>query len=206
MNKRKKAVVVEDLYRKESRYSIVAWIKKVFRKYNDFKGRARRKEYWLFFIAVSLLNLVGLACDVAIISSTQYQTYYGFYIIASLLTITPLLAVGARRLHDIGRSGWWQSLAVIPSILCVGVLIVKSTYAINSGIKPEDSLSTQAVAIATTFVLSGWVTIITLLLLNTSPRMNQYGIPAKPLGKREVFQKKEKPDPLNIDKKDALLK
>lgn len=192
--------VVEDMYKKESRYSAVAWVKKAVNKYSDFKGRARRKEYWLFFIAAALLNIIALVCDLAIIGFTEYQTYYGLYIAASLLSITPLLAAGSRRLHDIGRTGWWQLLWVIPFLLCVVALVIANMYAIKSDIKPEDVVSIEATAIATSFVIGGWLVITTLLLINTSPRMNQYGIPAKPLGKRELFEQRKRSDILNIDK------
>ena len=47
----------------------------------------------------------------------------GLYIIASLATLLPSLAVGARRLHDTNRSGWWQLLWIIPLIGWIIVII-----------------------------------------------------------------------------------
>ncbi len=61
----------------------------------DFRGRAARNEFWWFFLFVTLLGWLVSANGVL-------QTIWW------LLTLCPLLAVGARRLHDIGRSGWWQ--------------------------------------------------------------------------------------------------
>lgn len=77
-------------------------IKLCFQKYADFSGRAKRPEYWWFalfcFLGALILELAG--------------TYVSWAF--SLVTLLPSLAVGARRLHDIGKSGWWQLLWLIP--------------------------------------------------------------------------------------------
>ncbi|ABM00836.1 DUF805 domain-containing protein [Shewanella amazonensis] len=92
-------------------YYIGAW-----KKYADFTGRARRKEYWMFIlfnlIVSVVLNLVDMALGSMLISSLY-----------SLAILLPSLAIGARRLHDTGRSGWWQLIALIP-IIGIIVLIV----------------------------------------------------------------------------------
>ena len=67
-------------------------------QYATFSGRAARSEYWWFLLfqvlVMGIFSLLG-------------ETVYG---IAALLLLLPALAVGARRLHDVGRSGWWQLL------------------------------------------------------------------------------------------------
>lgn len=75
-----------------------------FKKYAEFNGRALRSEYWWFALAVFLVSLV-----LTVISSTLSNLF-------SLATLLPSLAVGARRLHDTNRSGWWQLLWLIPII------------------------------------------------------------------------------------------
>jgi uncharacterized membrane protein YhaH (DUF805 family) len=67
-------------------------------QYATFAGRASRSEYWWFF----LFQVVVL-----IIASMLGDVVYGLVTLALLL---PALAVGTRRLHDIGRTGWWQLL------------------------------------------------------------------------------------------------
>ena len=79
-------------------------------RYADFHGRSRRSEYWWFFLFNILVNivlnlLVGIAAIFAILS-----------LIVSLGLLIPAIAVGVRRLHDIGKSGWWLLLAFIPII------------------------------------------------------------------------------------------
>lgn len=73
-----------------------------FRKYADFTGRATRSEYWWWMLFVFLASFF-----LSMIS----ETVSGLFSLAVLL---PSLAVAARRLHDIDRSGWWQLIALIP--------------------------------------------------------------------------------------------
>lgn len=77
-------------------------------KYVDFSGRARRSEYWWFYLAVILVTVVGAIIDAVIGTSGVFQ------LIASLAVILPGLAAGVRRLHDTDRSGWMMLLGLIP--------------------------------------------------------------------------------------------
>ncbi|MFG6485377.1 DUF805 domain-containing protein [Roseateles sp. BYS78W] len=86
-------------------------IKTCFNKYADFSGRASRPEYWWFAL------FVFLGCVVTSLVS------HWLYIAFALGTLVPQLAAAARRLHDTGRSGWWQLIALIPLIGTI-VLIV----------------------------------------------------------------------------------
>ena len=79
-------------------------IKICFKKYADFEGRARRSEFWWWYLFTFLVGLVP---------------YLGW--IASLAFLLPSIAVGVRRLHDTGRSGWLYLLTLIP---CVGSIIL----------------------------------------------------------------------------------
>ena len=81
-------------------------------KYADFTGRATRAEYWWFFLAV----LIGSAA-----ASAAHPALYGLFSVAALL---PLLAVGARRLHDTNRSGWWQLLGLVPFGIIVVIILL----------------------------------------------------------------------------------
>ena len=74
-------------------------------KYADFNGRASRPEFWWFVLACFIVNVLMGAIFRGWISS-----------IISLALLVPSIAVGARRLHDIGKSGWLQLIAIIPII------------------------------------------------------------------------------------------
>ncbi len=102
------------------------WFLKVVRdNYANFKGRARRKEYWMFtlfyviFLAIAAVLDALLGLDFTIGSSSL--GYGWLYTLFSLAVLIPSLAVGARRLHDTGKSGWWQLIGILPVI---GVIIL----------------------------------------------------------------------------------
>jgi uncharacterized membrane protein YhaH (DUF805 family) len=75
-------------------------------KYADFKGRARRKEYWSFMVLVAVLFAAAYAIE-NLLQLRGAQGYGPLTIVFQLAVLLPTLAVGVRRLHDIGRSGWW---------------------------------------------------------------------------------------------------
>ena len=99
------------------------WYLKVLKNYVGFSGRARRKEYWLFVlfniifavVAMILDNMLGLASK-----EYGYGPIYGLYALAVFL---PGLAVSVRRLHDIGKSGWWLLIALIPIVGAIMLII-----------------------------------------------------------------------------------
>lgn len=88
-----------------------------FKQYTNFDGRASRSEYWWFFLFGLLGGWILYAVD-----STQ-TLYYIF----TLGVILPSLAVGARRLHDIGKSGWWQLVCLIPIIGFIVLVVFFTT-------------------------------------------------------------------------------
>ncbi|GAA4890624.1 DUF805 domain-containing protein [Actinomycetospora straminea] len=106
------------------------WYLKVLKQYADFNGRARRTEFWMFVLFNILAAIVLSIIDVLIGTASFSSTGTGFAMSGGLLTtiyqlavLIPSLAVGARRLHDTGRSGWWQLLALIPIVGAI-ILIV----------------------------------------------------------------------------------
>lgn len=101
------------IYAEEERYNVVDWTKKVIlNNYANFGGRARRKEYWFFNLGYFALSIIAVILDV-IIGTEEYGL---LQTLLSLALFIPTIAVGSRRLHDIGRSGWWQLLWFIPII------------------------------------------------------------------------------------------
>jgi uncharacterized membrane protein YhaH (DUF805 family) len=105
------------------------WYLKVLRQYADFTGRARRKEYWMFTLVSFIISVVlaildgmlGLESNVGAFNFGLLVDLYG------LAVLLPTLAVGARRLHDIGRSGWWLLLGIIPVIGAIVLIVFFAT-------------------------------------------------------------------------------
>jgi len=87
-------------------------------KYATFSGRAARSEYWWFalfsFVASLILNVI----DIMLFGN---ESLMSIDLIFSLAILLPSIAVGVRRLHDLGRSGWWLLIILIPLI---GILIL----------------------------------------------------------------------------------
>ena len=89
----------------------------LIKKYATFNGRAGLSEYWWFILFLTLGNLVFSGLD-SYLGTTAGFMYQGnieiktslFNGIFSLLTFVPSIAVAARRLHDVNKSGWWQLL------------------------------------------------------------------------------------------------
>lgn len=116
----------ENLYSKESNYGMVEWTKKVLSNYATFEGRARRKEYWLFYLATIIISIAFGFIEgfmSGLMGSASMEDTAISPIILALVFFIPTIAVGTRRLHDTGRSGWWQLLWFIPIIGWI-VLIV----------------------------------------------------------------------------------
>lgn len=101
------------------------WYKKVvFENYANFNGRARRSEYWYF----ALVNLITLIIA-AVLDSTLGFNFaplpYGYlYVLVALATFLPGLAVAVRRLHDVGKSGWFYFIVLIPIIGAIWLLVL----------------------------------------------------------------------------------
>ena len=91
------------------------YLKVVKENYANFDGRARRKEYWMFV----LFNVI-----ISTILSMIEPTVYLIYVLAILV---PSIAVGVRRLHDVGKSGWFMFIALVPIIGGIWLLILACT-------------------------------------------------------------------------------
>lgn len=99
------------------------WYTQVLSRYADFTGRARRKEYWMFTL-VNLLIMLALVIIQEAAGITPLLT--GLY---SIAVVVPTLAVGVRRMHDTGRSGWFMLVSFVPVL---GVFLFAILAALDS--------------------------------------------------------------------------
>ena len=100
---------MEEQFKSIKQSPIIEWYVKCIKQYATFTGRARRTEFWMFalanFLIAILIGLIGFILNTDILSSLY-----------SLLVLVPNIAVGVRRLHDIGKCGWWHLIVLIPIV------------------------------------------------------------------------------------------
>ena len=129
------------------------WYLHVLKNYATFSGRARRKEYWIFFLISALISIVLTLLDILLGTySVEYEAglFSGLY---SLLILIPSIAVVVRRLHDTDRSGWWILISLIPLI---GVIVLFVFMCLDSqpgtnrfGANPKEAASQTLPAVET---------------------------------------------------------
>jgi uncharacterized membrane protein YhaH (DUF805 family) len=99
------------------------WYIKVLKQYADFSGRARRKEYWMFALFNVILVIATMIIDNTLGLTFRGEPYGLIYTLYGLAVLIPSLAVGVRRLHDVGKSGWWILIALIPIVGAIILLV-----------------------------------------------------------------------------------
>lgn len=123
-------------------------LKAFWSNYRNFKGRARRSEYWFIQLFLVATNLAAAAIDLALMDGDvdRFIANGGGGIVGLiwiLATIVPALAVLVRRLHDTNRSGWWALIGLVPIIGTIAILVftvTDSTQGDNRyGASPKDS-------------------------------------------------------------------
>ncbi len=92
------------------------WYLKALKQYTVFRGRARRKEYWFFLLFQVLFLIIAALLDTVLGINFQGKRFGPLYIVVAIVQILPGLAVSVRRLHDVGKSGWFLLLNLIPII------------------------------------------------------------------------------------------
>jgi DNA-binding CsgD family transcriptional regulator len=112
-----------DDYDEEHRMTFFGAVRTCLSKYATFHGRATRPEFWWFALFVILVTAALTYLSEALGSAFL------------VLMLLPLLAAGARRLHDTDRSGWWQLFLLVPF---GGIVIVGSLWAVPSAEKSPD--------------------------------------------------------------------
>ena len=113
------------------------WYLKVMRdNYVNFKGRARRKEYWMFVLVYVIILIACMVLDNALGTVFMMDAgplgeismgYGWLYSICILVHFLPGLSLVVRRLHDVGKSGWFYLLVLFPIIGWIWLLVLYCT-------------------------------------------------------------------------------
>lgn len=121
----------------------------VLKNYANFSGRARRSEYWYFFLfniifsfaAVLLDDLFGSTFKMNVATGTASLQYGYIYLLYVLAVLIPGFAVFVRRLHDVGKSGWFFLIMLIPLVGAIWILVLLLTDSVPApneyGLNPK---------------------------------------------------------------------
>lgn len=99
------------------------WYLEVLKKYAVFNGRARRKEYWMFVLGNLIVAIIASVLD-SVLFGSKTVGLGPLYLIYMLAVLVPGLAVSVRRLHDVGKSGWFILIAFIPIVGPIWLLVL----------------------------------------------------------------------------------
>ena len=117
------------------------WYLEVLKKYGVCTGRARRTEYWMFFLFNLIISIVLAVID-GLLGTGILGTLY------ALAVLIPGIAVTIRRLHDINRNGWWILIGLIPVLGAIVLLVfavLDSTPGENQfGPNPKEASTMEA--------------------------------------------------------------
>lgn len=96
------------------------------KKYAEFSGRATRQQYWMYILFYIIIYIACIVVD-SVIGTFIFST------VLSLGLLIPSISIATRRLHDTGRTGWWQLIALIPLIGAIVLLVflVQSSHPDN---------------------------------------------------------------------------
>lgn len=124
-------------------------VKTCFSKYATFAGRARRSEFWWFYLFTLLASLVATIIDRIIgwqtlststvsvngepVEITSYYNPGWIQVVVSLALILPMISVSVRRLHDRDASGWWWWLQLLNCLCGLGTIILLFAFWIREG-------------------------------------------------------------------------
>lgn len=92
-------------------------------QYTNFEGRNTRTQYWMFILFYTIFYIVCMVID-----GVLGTMFIG--LLFSLALLVPSIAAATRRLHDTGRSGWWQLIALIPLLgwIVLVVFLAQDTH------------------------------------------------------------------------------
>lgn len=167
------------------------------RRYADFNGRARRSEFWLWFLFQVIVSIAFGILKGIIEPNNPMGTVFALQMLFGLAILIPNIAVAVRRFHDINRTGWWYAFPIVVTLIATTVYLSVHGAAFINDIKNFASLGPNPSpdqAMAAMSVLMGpilWIylpalaaSIVTLVLnlLDGTPGPNRFGPDPKSRG------------------------
>lgn len=158
--------------------SPIDWAIRPLKRYADFSGRSSRAEYWWFWLAYVLF-------DVVLQILMRISALFGILGLLYLGIIIPMIAVSVRRLHDTDRTGWWLLAPLVPYL--IGAALVLPALIAN----PTAGLAAFAAGPALILFMIGLVMAIVIFIFSVLPGTkgpNRFGPdPYDPADLEQVF-------------------
>lgn len=110
--------------------NIVEYFTRAYQNFAKFDGRDTRQEFWMFILAYFIVSIVLTIIDT--VSGMIIGGENGLGVLSTLFglaTFIPSISIATRRLHDIGKSGWWQLIVLVPF---VGFIVLIIFYCLPS--------------------------------------------------------------------------
>ncbi len=173
------------------------WMILPLKRYAEFSGRSRRKEYWMFVLGMVLFYLALVLLMVVLMGGAMLGSLQGgaagtgaeagagmmgamlgggiigiVILLTWLVLLIPSIAVGIRRLHDIDRTGWWLMLGYGPYVLSVILAMVQSV---------------ELAAILNIVSMIGFIVILVFAVMPGTRGPNRFGPDPKGENLGEVF-------------------
>ena len=140
------------------------WATLPLKRYAEFTGRSRRKEYWFYVLMLIVIGVVIGVVERALGLTGMVGPYGPLSLLFGLATFVPSLAVGIRRLHDTNRSGWWLLIGYGPLLISLCLTYLGS---LSLGM------------IFSVIALVGFIVLLVLMVLEGTKGPNQYGADPK---------------------------
>ena len=148
---------------------------KPLRRYADFSGRASRPEYWWYVLLLIVAVIVAMILD-NLAGTERMAGPYGLVALAVLVaTVIPSLAAATRRLHDTGKSGWWQLIMYLPYVVLI-VLMGRSAMDMAAG--TSDPTTIMLIGVLSLVTLVTAILLIVWLAKRGDSGDNRFGPPA----------------------------
>jgi len=105
----------------------MSWYLNCLKKYVTFEGRARRTEYWMFYLFNIVFQIAAVILDNLLKTTIGGLPYGVIYLLYSLAIFLPTIAVIVRRLHDVDKAGYWFFIIFVPLIGSIWLLVLECT-------------------------------------------------------------------------------
>jgi uncharacterized membrane protein YhaH (DUF805 family) len=142
------------------------WATLPLKRYAEFTGRSRRKEYWMYVLLIIVAMVVAMVIESVVGLTGMIGPYGPLTALILLGTFVPSLAVTVRRLHDTNRPGWWLLVAYAPAIV---VMLLPLLGILNAAL----------IMILSILSLICLIGLLVLMVLEGTKGPNQYGADPK---------------------------